>query len=857
VADDGWYAAQRMFHDWSRLPDSAEFVGTSRRLADALRGVADGSAGLLDVAVLVRQVLLEAAAGDNRSPITVPLDERLPGKREWGQVGCSALPGPNGELRIWAEEWTPEFGNSSEEAQNAALDDLREVHRGLQSEVRRTLNGPLADPFWTAALGPGYTHYRSPGQQQAARSVLLAPAGSTTVVCLPTGHGKTETVLATALLGQRPGLTLVVVPTVVLAIDLERRVQQMTGMTDPCAYSGGLSPEEKQRIIENIRAGHQRVLFTSPEAVATGLSRHLAAAAETGMFRTLVLDEAHLVEQWGNNFRPEFQTIASQLRTWRLHSPEGSAPRLVALSATLTGLQLETITQLFGGSDGVKVVWAAQIRTEPSLYIDQFRKAADRNAAVLTAVTRLPRPLALYVSKIEDAREWVDLLQSAGFSRITSITGNASAEERRDALEGWGGRTASGTCPTRFDVVVGTSAFGLGIDLPDVRTVVHACLPETVDRYYQEVGRGGRDGRPSVAYMATAGRDESVAKTLNAQRIIGAIKAWDRWDAMFRQCRHDDGQVIFDLDLDSRPPHVTEVGEKNRMWNVRTLNLMVRAGLIELHPPIRLSRAADEVDDQWEARLRAHFAELATHTRVSIQGQTNDRAHFERRIEEIRQVITSGQWAALRRLRKATSGNRCTGEELADYYTTTYRGTELSTAAACRGCPHCRRIGPSDTGFYRTPWEPIPSIAWPPMGADDPLSGFRSAGTPLLGIWWNGEAERRDLVPGLVSRLCKRGMVVIGGPGLTDREAADIQRMALPHPVILDADELLLMAGDVPLVWVVDGGGDWAPLVEARLDGPAITYLIHPRDLPHPDKPGPFSDIHPAAISVEVAGRAL
>ncbi|WP_247648761.1 protein DpdF [Saccharomonospora xinjiangensis] len=846
-----------MFRAWPVLQDPAEFSGTSRRLADALRGVVEGSAGRLDVVVLARQVLLEAAAGGNGTPLTVPLSEWLPDKQEWERGGCSVLRGPCDELRVWAEGWTPESEKSSEETRNAALHDLCEIYRGLQSEARRTLNGPPADPFWTEALGADYTHYRSPGQQQAARSILLAPAGSTTVVCLPTGHGKTETVLATALLGQRPGLTLVVVPTVVLAIDLERRVRQMTGTTEPYAYSGGLSLEEKQRIIDNIRFGRQRVLFTSPEAVATGLARHLQAAAEAGMLRMLVLDEAHLVEQWGNNFRPEFQTIASQLRAWRLQAPEGSAPRLVALSATLTKLQLDTITQLFEGSAGTSVVWAAQIRTEPSLYVDQYRGDAARDAAILMAVTKLPRPMALYVSRVQDADDWVRKLRSAGFSRVTSVTGDSDPAQRRDALEGWGGTTASGICPTRFDVVVGTSAFGLGVDLPDVRTVVHACLPETVDRYYQEVGRGGRDGRPSIAYMATAEPDQRIAKRLNEQKIIGSVKAWNRWDAMFRQCRHDDGQVIFELDLDTRPPHIPETGEANRMWNVRTLNLMVRAGLIELHPPTRLSRSSDEEDGQWEVRLQKHFKELAKRVRVSIHGRTNDRAHFDRCIEEVRQVITSSQWAALQRLWKAMSGDRCTGEELADYYTATFKGIELSTAAACRGCPQCRRSGPADDGFYRMPWEPFPDLAWPVTDGDDPLSGFRSAGTPLLGIWWSGEAKRKSLVPALVSELCKRGMVAVGGPGLTDFEVADVQRMALPHPVITDSNELLLVSGDVPLVWVTDREGNWDHLVEARLDGPTATYLIHPHDLPHPYKPGPFKDIHPATIPIEVAGRAL
>ncbi|MFI9811657.1 protein DpdF [Saccharothrix variisporea] len=857
MSADGWYAAQQMFSDWPSLPDSEGFAGTSRRLADALRGLADDSAGALDVAVLARQVLLEAASGSTLSALVVPNTQPLPGKGIWESAGCSVLHGPGGELRVWADEWTPEREGASQHSRKVALEDLREVYRGLQSKTRRNLNGPLADPYWSAALGPDYTHYRSRGQQQAARSVLLAPPGSTTVVCLPTGHGKTETVLAAALLGRPQGLTLVIVPTVVLAIDLERRVQKMTGSMDSCAYSSELSPEEKQQITQRVRTGRQRVLFTSPEAVATGLSQHLQAAAEAGMLRMVVLDEAHLVEQWGNNFRPEFQTIASQLRNWRLQAPEGGAPRLVALSATLTDLQLETITRLFGGPAGTNVVWAAQIRSEPSFYVDAFDGRDERAAAVLEAVTKLPRPLALYVSKVEDARHWVAALKSSGMARVTSVTGDATAEERRAALEGWGGRTATGTCPTRFDVVVGTSAFGLGIDIPDVRSVVHACLPETVDRYYQEVGRGGRDGRPSIAYIATAKADRPVAKKLNAQVIIGPDKAWDRWDAMFRQCRHDDGQVVFDLDLDTRPPHLPQTGRQNRMWNVRTLNLMVRADLIELHPPTRMSRAEEETDEQWARRLLSHLGELPTRARVSLHGRTNDSTYFKSRIQETGRAIVRAQWEALQRLQTAMSGRRCIGEELAAYYTTTFRDTELAAAAACRGCPHCRGTGPTATGFYHTAWDPSPDIAWPLADSGDPLARFRSVSTPLLGIWWTNDSQRRNLVPGLVSRLCKRGMAIIGGPGLTEQEAADIQRMALPHPMIFDVDELLLTTTDTPLIWVTGTVGGWHPMIEARLDGPGITYLVHPQDLLHPVKPLAFRDIHPASISVEVAERAL
>ena len=103
-------------------------------------------------------------------------------------------------------------------------------------------------------------------------------------------------------------------------------------------------------------------------------------------------------------------------------------------------------------------------------------------------------------------------LHGAGFRRITQVTGDSSDEQRRSAIEGWRGEDTLGrTIPTRYDIVVGTSAFGLGVDMPDVRSVVHACVPETLDRFYQEVGRGGRDGRPSIACLASAPGDYAVA----------------------------------------------------------------------------------------------------------------------------------------------------------------------------------------------------------------------------------------------------------------------------------------------------------------------------------------------------------
>ena len=167
----------------------------------------------------------------------------------------------------------------------------------------------------------------------------------------------------------------------------------------------------------------------------------LEDAAEAGFLTHLVIDEAHLVEQWGNDFRPSFQTIASQRRSWIRKAPAGRAPRTVAMSATLTAPQVETLEVLFGAPGLTEIVWAAELRTEsPATTLSTFPDAGTRQEAVIEAVTLLPRPMALYVSKREDATEWVSRLRSSGLHRVMEVTGKSGDKARRVALEGWSAR---------------------------------------------------------------------------------------------------------------------------------------------------------------------------------------------------------------------------------------------------------------------------------------------------------------------------------------------------------------------------------------------------------------------------------
>src|SRR5262249_44078908 len=167
----------------------------------------------------------------------------------------------------------------------------------------------------------------------------------------------------------------------------------------------------------------------------------------------------------------------------------------------------------------------------------------ERQERVLEALTRLPRPLVLYVTRPDQAVEWSKLILEHGFGRAAVVTGETAGQGRREVLEGI---RAGGGRASRFDIVIATSAFGLGIDYPGIRSVVHACLPETVDRWYQEVGRGGRDGDASVALLVPAHRDAQVAASLGLRMLTPELAA-DKWRHLWTSRRRVEARSFIDL----------------------------------------------------------------------------------------------------------------------------------------------------------------------------------------------------------------------------------------------------------------------------------------------------------------------
>ena len=279
-----------------------------------------------------------------------------------------------------------------------------------------------------------------------------------------------------------------------------------------------------------------------------------------------VREEAHLVTQWGRDFRPEFRNCPAFAETFWLGA---SLPAMAAFALSFSpphsvASNSEDLTNLFGGPGPVALVAANALRPEPEYWVAPITDNEQRDERVVEAVKRLPRPLLLYVTAPDAAEDWVLRLRAEGFRRVAIVTGRTAGHDRRDVLAGL--RAGLGFASS-FDVVVATSAFGLGIDNDQIRSVVHACLPETVDRWYQEVGRAGRDAHASCALLIPGWGDEDEAASLGV-KMLTPDTAERRWVSMWNQRSPKEGDNY--VDLHSTPPTVG-AGSYNRRWNAQVL----------------------------------------------------------------------------------------------------------------------------------------------------------------------------------------------------------------------------------------------------------------------------------------------
>jgi hypothetical protein len=365
------------------------------------------------------------------------------------------------------------------------------------------------------------------------------------------------------------------------------------------------------------------------------------------------------------------------------------------LTGTLDQRGYEVLRELFPGQSEV-VIADQSTRPEPEWWAAHCDSEELKRLRFLEAVSRLPRPLLVYTSlrhseqstTVLQAVRW---LREAGYRAVQGVAGNDAVDRRASAVRGL--RLDSPDCADDLDIVVATSAFGMGVDIDDVRAVVHLCVPESVNRLYQEVGRAGRDGRASTSMILWTDADKRVAEGLAAAKQISADLAWTRWERLRLGTRQ--GQILSADLRTSHPGVVYPFSDANRFWNVQTLLGMQRARMIRLRWPDRVEVPPD-ADDETLAEV---FERRSGRMDFEIlQGDLSEETFKQRFKGARRQVSAAGDASYAAALdvivaMESEAATTCINERLASHYSFLDRDLGVvPVAVQCGGCPSCRRL---------------------------------------------------------------------------------------------------------------------------------------------------------------------
>ena len=327
----------------------------------------------------------------------------------------------------------------------------------------------------TARTAFGWDELR-PGQLEAMESVM---GGRDTLVVMPTGAGKSAVYQVPALLLDGP--TVVVSPLIALQRDQVAGLQERLGTTGAVAANSTVSDAAREAAFAALQAGEVEFLFLAPEQLSRDDVVASVAAAKPSL---VVVDEAHCISSWGHDFRPDYLRLGTVIS--RL-----GAPTVLALTATASPPVRDEIVTRLAMREPEQVVHGFD-RPNLHLSVEAFRDDDQKREAVVMRAMGEPKPGIVYTATRASSEQLAASLADLGLAS-SAYHGAMRAADRNDVQE----RFMAG----EVDVVVATTAFGMGIDKADVRFVLHAEVPDSLDSYYQEAGRAGRDGEPASAVL--------------------------------------------------------------------------------------------------------------------------------------------------------------------------------------------------------------------------------------------------------------------------------------------------------------------------------------------------------------------
>lgn len=341
----------------------------------------------------------------------------------------------------------------------------------------------------------GFASFR-PGQAEA---ISRLSNGEHTMVVMPTGAGKSLVYQFFAV--SRPGVTLVISPLISLMQD---QVDSLARRRIPATFINSSIPGQEQLArLEAMAAGQYRLVYVAPERLRSNAFQQALAKTKLSL---LAVDEAHCVSQWGHDFRPDYLHIAAARARW-------GNPLTAALTATATPRVRDDIVSLLGLSSANHLVTGFN-RPNLTFEVNYCRDAPGKLRALLELIKSLNDGAAIiYAGTRRDSEEVADFISETAGVRAEFYHGGMVPEAREKA------QTRFMRGDTR--IVVATNAFGMGIDRADVRLVAHYSIPGSLEAYYQEAGRAGRDGDPARAVLLYCPDDKSLQEYFIDNSVLG------------------------------------------------------------------------------------------------------------------------------------------------------------------------------------------------------------------------------------------------------------------------------------------------------------------------------------------------
>ncbi|TDQ29813.1 RecQ family ATP-dependent DNA helicase [Tenacibaculum caenipelagi] len=397
----------------------------------------------------------------------------------------------------------------------------------------------------------GFNSFREP-QQEIITEIL---AGNNAIALLPTGGGKSICFQIPALV--KEGVCIVVSPLIALMQD------QVSNLTDKgikaTLIPSGSSQDEIITLFDNVRFGNTKFLYISPERLQ---SRFIQEKIKQLNVNLIAIDEAHCISEWGHDFRPSYQNITV------LKELQPSAT-IIALTATATQKVISDIASSLELKN--PTVFKQSFYRKNLAY--QIFQTDDKLGKLNQIFTKTKAPAIVYVNTRSKTKEISSYLNAQGF-KSSFYHGGLSSVEKKMTFDNW--------MQEKTPIIVATNAFGMGIDKPNVRVVVHINLPSSIENYIQEAGRGGRDGSKSFSVVLTNNSDISLSSELLKKSLPSVNEIKVVHQKLYQHFQIAKGELIessFDfnfLDFCSKYGFIP-----NKTFNA--LQILTNNGIIELN----------------------------------------------------------------------------------------------------------------------------------------------------------------------------------------------------------------------------------------------------------------------------------